>query len=277
MSLLMIQQMFNQDSTKAFVLTTAKYTLACTSLHLALRPVVRKSPAIKPQFRGDWINRCVALIHALVSGVMCTYALLYEEPFASYTHSLFTMNISQHNYFVGTSAILAKVLPLTVGYMVYDLGVMSVDSEVYMPLLVVHHLFSIILFPIALLSQSCHYHVLQLLSTEMTSLVLHPTMFFLPQYGLKGTPIHTASGLLLIAVFTLFRFLPIPLLIYSFFGSINHYYELPSSGVKWAIAIGFPIPPLMNLFWYHKLLVGAIKALGIIGKDKKKNDHGKKD
>ena len=59
---------------------------------------------------GARINRCVASLHALISGVLCTRALFAEEPFASYTRSIWAMEFGQP-YFAGESATLAAVLP----------------------------------------------------------------------------------------------------------------------------------------------------------------------
>jgi hypothetical protein len=57
------------------------------------------------------INRCIATVHGFITGVYCTSALLFEEPFASYTKSLFSLDPSKFNYYVGHSASLANILP----------------------------------------------------------------------------------------------------------------------------------------------------------------------
>ena len=114
--------------------------------------------------------------------------------------------------------------------------------------MVVHHCVSLALFPVALLTHSHEYFVLQLLSTELTSALLHPAVFLMPKHGLKGTAVHTATGLSLLAAFMVWRMLPIIPLVVGIWRSREHLEEF-SSQIYWAFVFAFPIPPLLNIYW----------------------------
>ena len=66
-----------------------------------------------------------------MSGSFGTWAVLREEPFAEYTRQFISFSSSSFNPFVGSSPTLAAMLPLTTGYMCYDLGLMALDREVH--------------------------------------------------------------------------------------------------------------------------------------------------
>lgn len=141
--------------------TTLVSTCVCLITHLCLRPVVRSFPIITAKYRGDWINRVIATIHAGLSGCVATYALFNEEPFASYTQDIRGFKApTVVNYFEGSSGppvpnhptphqifktslshsydteLLAFILPITLGYLIYDLCIMAIDPEVFVDLIV---------------------------------------------------------------------------------------------------------------------------------------------
>ena len=247
--------------------------LFCATFHFVMQRFVRQrfSKIIKPKSQFDWANRCVATLHAALSGFICTMAMLSEEPAAANTKALLTLDhntINNTDFFRGNSAAFGFVLPYTIGYFLYDLVAMLLDSEIYMDLMMVHHIFSLALWPVALLSGVGHYYVLQLLSTEATSPLLHASVFFLPKHGFKGKTLHTACGLLFLLAFTVWRILPIPLIAYSAYASWSGL-----SDISWplfiAIFVGLPIPPLLNLYWYSLIVKGSLKALGLFDGKKK--------
>ena len=83
---------------------------------------------------------------------------------------------------------------------------------------------------------------------QITSVFLHPAVFFLPRHGLKGSSAHTLLGLVLIASFTVFRILPIPFVIYAVVSGRQALLLLPSHIVA-IVVLSFPIPPMLNIYW----------------------------
>ena len=136
-----------------------------------------------------------------------------------------------------------------------------------------HHFGSLFAWPVSLLSGSCQFYVLHMLSTEITSCLLHPAVFFLPKHGLKGTTLHTVVGLSLIGAFTIFRILPLPLFILSMWAARSHFWALPPH-IFWISVFSLPVPAVLNVYWYCLLVKGALKSLGIIGAGSKKQKRG---
>ena len=79
-------------------------------------------------------------------------------------------------------------------------------------------------------------------------MLLHLAVFLLPKHGFKGTPLHTACGLALIASFFVLRLVPIPYLLHSLWANRDSFYEL-SASLQVATFVALPIPMLLNLYW----------------------------
>eukprot|EP00929_Paragymnodinium_shiwhaense_P070712 TRINITY_DN35835_c0_g1_i1.p1 TRINITY_DN35835_c0_g1~~TRINITY_DN35835_c0_g1_i1.p1 ORF type:complete len:267 (-),score=51.47 TRINITY_DN35835_c0_g1_i1:269-1069(-) len=243
---------------------TCGYTALFGAVHLALRPVVRLT-AIEPKSRGDWINRIIASLHAVVSGVAGTIMLLREEPFSSMIGSVATFTPVDTVH--GDSPMLAAFLPLTLGYFAYDCGVMAIDPEVYMTLMVVHHAVSLLVWPISLLSRAGNFYVAWFLATEVSTPLLHATVFFMPKHGIDGG-LRTLVGLGLIVVFFFARILPGPAMLHSLWASQPYWSDINPVVTKMAFCT-IPIPPFLFGYWFFLLVKGALKALS---KEDKKDD-----
>ena len=186
---------------------TMRYATACTAIHVCLRPIVRRMPRVARKSHGDFLNRVVATLHAVVVSVACTRALIVEQPFADAWTSAMTLAGGDVNFFAGHSRTLDFVLPISLGYFLYDAVLMLLDREIYMFAMMLHHVGALVTWPIAYLSDTHHFYLLYLLTTELSSPFLHQAVFFLPTLGLKGRPIHTFCGLALLVLFLVVRIL----------------------------------------------------------------------
>lgn len=243
---------------KALITTALMSMVGCITLHSMLRPIVRLFPTIAQKYRGDWINRCVALLHAHYAGTRCFRAILNESPFDKMVSNIIALHPGPANYATGISQTLLEVLPVTMGYMLYDMVVMSIDPKVYMPLMVVHHVGSLVVWPYAVCTGCSHLYVLYMLATELTSLILHPTVFFIPQHGLGASAIQIFFGILLICAFFVFRILPVPFQIYSYWVSRHAFLEL--SRLQFILAFTMAIPMAMNMYWFWLMLRRALRV-----------------
>lgn len=230
------------------------------AVHCALRPVVRRFPAIPPLDRGDWLNRVCSITHATVTGGLSVYALCTEASSAAVARSILRLAPAPVDYVHGSSAILELLMPWTLGYFFYDSIIMAIDPVVYMTAMAVHHAGALVVWPIALHGRLCHVYVLYMLSTEVSSVLLHPAVFYLPKHGLGGTPVHITVGLALVAVFFVLRVLPVPFLLYSWWASREAFFALPAP-YFWTAAVSLPVPLVLNVFWFSLLVNGALKQL----------------
>jgi len=249
------------------------FAIACTSLHLSLRTVVRKLPCIAPKYRGDWLNRCVSIPHAIVASFLAISALCTEEPAASLLGAMVRLSPSQ-DYIHCPSMIFDTILPITLGYFLYDTTVMMIDREVYMHLMVVHHVVSLVVWTLAYYYRIFFYYILVMIATEVTTPFLHIAIFFFPKHGLTGTKVHLVLGLCLVAGFFLFRVLPIPFLAYSWWATRSEMLTLSPTLQLIAICT-LPVPSILNLYWFVLLVRGALSKLGG-GKESDQKQSGKK-
>jgi len=238
---------------------TTAATLGFVACHLLLRPVVR-STQIKAKLRDDWINRIIASAHALAVSIMAGAALAAEPPCAGMARAVARLEPTV-DLVHGDPSILRWCLPLSLGYFLYDCCIMAIDSEVHSPLMVMHHVMSVIVWPISFLSQRGMWYVLYFMSTELSTPMLHLTLFFLPKHGLAESTIFLPVGVGMLAVFFLVRVLPIPFVLYSMKATWN-FWEPTDWPIFMIWAATIPIPPLLNSYWFFRLLQGATKKLG---------------
>ena len=235
---------------------TLRYACVCSAIHVGLRPIVRELKHIDPRERGDCINRVIASLHAAIVGVTCAFALVAEEPFSGMLP--LRLGGENVNFFAGHSRTLDWVLPITLGYFCYDSVVMMIDREVYMPLMMVHHIGSLTTWPVAYMTDTHHVYLLYLLSTELSSPFLHQMVFFLPKAKREGTLFHTFCGVMLLLIFFFVRVCPVPLVILSLVDASEHFLNLPGY-IQLITKITFPIPAAMNILWFYQIISVAMK------------------
>lgn len=182
-----------------------------------------------------------------------------EPPFDKMVSNIMLLHPGPTNYVVGHSQTLRDVLPVTIGYMLYDLAIMAIDPEIYTPLMIVHHVGSLVAWPTALCTGSCNLYVLYFLATELTSLILHPTVFFIPRHGLGKSAVYKCFGGLLLCVFFVFRILPVPFQVYSFIASRHAFLGL--SRLLLILSFSMALPIAMNIFWFWLILRRGLRLL----------------
>lgn len=234
-----------------------RYATVFTAIHVFMRPIVRKLPHIHPKVRGDWLNRVVASLHHGIVSLASIRALCVEEPFSSFLSARIAGGAGSVNYFAGHSRTLDHILPISLGYFSYDtILLLVVDRQLSTPLMILHHIGCLVSWPVAYLTDTHHAFLLYLLATEVSGPFLHQAVFFLPKAGKVGTPIHTFCGVMLILTFFLVRVCPVPLLIWAIIDALEHLYALPSF-LQWMTAVTFPIPAILNLFWFSQIIWAA--------------------
>eukprot|EP00927_Polykrikos_kofoidii_P033180 TRINITY_DN28086_c0_g2_i1.p1 TRINITY_DN28086_c0_g2~~TRINITY_DN28086_c0_g2_i1.p1 ORF type:complete len:269 (+),score=40.48 TRINITY_DN28086_c0_g2_i1:84-890(+) len=261
MLLPMLQEAWAGDRGDAMQLLvrSAGSALAWGLMHFVLRPVVRRT-SIEERLRGDWLNRVIASAHAAVVGSFCCRAMFSETPLKSVVASAWRFE-PVFDAVLGTSATLRWTLPLTLGYFFYDCCVMAIDKEVYVPLMVAHHVISLIVWPMSVLSRRGSVYVLFYSATEISTPLLHLVVFFLPKHKLSDGPHYTVLGVGLLVTFFLARILPIPMVLHSMKATWSFWQpEDAVIFVTWALSV--PVPMLLNGFWFFKLVHGALSKLG---------------
>mmetsp|Transcript_23556 Transcript_23556/g.52165 ORF Transcript_23556/g.52165 Transcript_23556/m.52165 type:complete len:263 (+) Transcript_23556:51-839(+) len=229
-----------------------------TVVHLSLHALVCRLP-IEPRSRGDWANRVVASLHALIVAVACMPVLFLEAPFAGQTAAVLRWEQVVDTVH-GESEALWSVLPLSLGYFIYDCFYMAIDPEAFSQLMVVHHVLSLIVWPTSVLSRRGVYYVAVCLCTEISTPLLHLVVFFMPKHGLSDSPAYIPLGLTLLLLFFCCRVLPIPFLIRAMWASWE-FWQPADRGIFTLWLLSVPLPPFLNTYWFFRLVRGAIKPL----------------
>jgi hypothetical protein len=160
---------------------------------------------------------------------------------------------------------------LSLGYMAWDLAVMLEDPKGQQStyggkkayyLFIVHHLFSLCIWPYAVLAGRCVYFVNFFLVSEVTNSNMS-TRWFLLKCKLEKSTFYVVNGLAWIPLFLGVRVLVIPLMLKAFiFGSWNAL----SAGEKIVAFTTLPIPSMLNIYWARMIVSNAMKYL-LTGKD----------
>lgn len=159
-----------------------------------------------------------------------------------------------------SSAIVAEGISL--GYMIYDLVWMLYHPEhdaKARPIMLFHHILSIIGFPYAILRHRAVPFVLFFIATEVTGILQHARMLLL-KFGLDHTHIYLVVGLSWTLSFFAVRALPAPFLIMAQLQDADAWASY-SAFDYWLSVTTLPLPFLLNAYWLYLLVAGAVKAL----------------
>jgi len=164
-----------------------------------------------------------------------------------------------------TTMILARVLGISLGYLVFDTCAMLVwfrELKTAMrPALffqmMFHHIASICVWSYCVKYDRATFYVFYCIFTEVTNIFLN-FRSILAFLDLEDVSLHTLVGTLLLVVFTIVRILPIPWIISL---AVNAYYgNFNTLQIILGCVFG-PAPILLNIFWYFLLVRKAVRML----------------
>lgn len=144
-----------------------------------------------------------------------------------------------------------------VGYMLYDTVFCLCHVEHRTVLNLGHHLFSMAIWPYAMLRHRCVVFVSFFCFTEITSILQHSRMILL-KLGYGSRPAYTLVGVGWTISFFFVRILPSPFFLYLL---VTGNYEQFSSADLIISMSTLPIPFVLNAYWFHALVAGVIKFL----------------
>jgi hypothetical protein len=164
------------------------------------------------------------------------------------------------------STLTAKACGMSIGYMTWDLFVIvsrwKDQLEAYggagaLRLFIVHHVFSIVLWPYALTRGLCAYHINYFLVSEVTNFNMS-LRWILSALKLSDSKLYLVNGLSWIPLFMGVLVVVIPRLYAAFMGSD---WSVFTPAQYWAALLTLPIPSALNVYWAQQIVVGATKFL----------------
>lgn len=254
---------FRGDEIVTLASWTCVYASFFTLCHVLLQPLVRRL-AIEHKSRQNWINYVLSTVQALVAGIACTRALLSDPALSHLAYEMAHFSSSVDMVHIGSdSPTLSALLPWTLGFFVYDIGAMLLDVAVYERLFVMHHLFSLLVWPVSFLCKAGNFYVIYFLATEVSTPLLNLVVFFFPKHGVNGS-LRTIMGVFLIVTFFVFRVLPSPMVLYSLWASWELWRTTVHPVIATVAMMTIPIPPLLFGFWFSKMIHGALVEFGFL-------------
>ena len=146
---------------------------------------------------------------------------------------------------------------ISIGYMLYDTCYMLQHGQVRSPLMMGHHIVSILVWPYAVLRGRALIIVLFFIITEVTNIGQHGRMILL-RLGLKHTKLYMVVGISWIALFFIVRIVPGPYALYKLAYGNYASYNTFDYVLMWLTC---PLPFLLNSYWFYLLVRGLIDFL----------------
>jgi len=150
-----------------------------------------------------------------------------------------------------------RAVGISCGYMLYDTCYMLWHKQVRSPLMMGHHLLSVLIWPYAVLRRRALVLVLFFIITEVTNLGQHSRMI-LYKLGLKHTKVYLVVGVSWIALFFVVRIVPGPYLFYKLvYGNYGAYNPFDFC----LMMLTCPLPFMLNSYWFYLLVRGLVDFL----------------
>lgn len=200
--------------------------------------------------KKEWNERTLSTIHAIISTGLVFYCYYKTWPLP------WTNLFDHHEY------LYVFTLSLSAGYMLADffLTIYVGDEQSGLFLALLHHTIGFIAFAEASVAAGSQCIVLFYVATEASTPFVN-LRWMLHEAGLKDHSVYLFNGLAMMLVFFLIRILPLPFIYYQFYNQLNQLMA-QSFPVIFSTFFLTTLINTLNLFWFNKMIQGALKAFG---------------
>ena len=142
-------------------------------------------------------------------------------------------------------AYALRAVGISCGYMAYDTLYCLTYKQMRSPLIIGHHIRSVLAWPYCALNSRALPFVLFYIITEVTNIGQHSRMILL-KLGLEEFVIYSIIGVSWVIMFFTVRIAPSP---YLFYHLVNGNYASFTTGEFWCVACLCPLPFVLNSYW----------------------------
>lgn len=195
--------------------------------------------------RVETTDRCLAFLHAAISGCFGVYAFVAAAP-------------GLCSYDPRVEAVMRFGVAMTASFLIYDFALLIV-AEVVMGLretswgMWIHHLNIIPFFILGLYHNQVTWFMCANLINEVSTLPLHAT-FFMHVHGMSGSPLFYVCGVMLVLTFLILRVVAIGVIGYLY-GAAG---GCESEGApRTLVVVGWVtliVHWILNAYWYMKIM-----------------------
>ena len=208
-----------------------------------------------------WEIKLINIIHALVVGPLALYTLLNDFNMLKIFNSL-----QDYDYPVLYETILtipeSTFCPIlttyTIGFFIWDL-MHYYQTENFTSLMVLHHLISIIVWPIALYNGLANFFLLHFMASELSTPFIHIRWYFRMKYGKNLYWLLTT--LLFIILFIIVRILVIPHLMLGLYSAQIWKHNELNIGLRILATSTLYLPSMLNILWLFYIIKMCVKFI----------------
>ena len=160
------------------------------------------------------------------------------------------------------------LVTMCVGYFVWDLYNFRIQ-EVFEFMMIVHHLISIVVWPIAICYGLANFFLLFFIATEFSSPLIHIRWYLRSIYGKEfGWLLATV---VFVFTFTFVRIFTMPFLLFGLYASNTYQHSSLPFWLRFLSTLTIYLPCLLNIYWFLYILKMCINFLCSVHSKKNKD------
>lgn len=192
----------------------------------------------------------ISCIHATVGSLVAIYGLFSDDNMSSIIRHLLKWEyepLHEQILVVEETRFCGALITMTIGYFVWDLCNSSIQEQ-FDTMMTLHHIISIVVWPIALYYGLAHFFLLYSLATELSSPLMHLRWYFRNIYGKEFLWLVTTVSFVL--MFTIVRMVAMPFILFGLYCSNSWRHSALPPWLQVLSTSTLYLPSLLNLWWY---------------------------
>jgi hypothetical protein len=206
------------------------------------------------RFRTLLAINSVCAIHATICSLAAFYALFYDGAMYGIIQQLIKWDYESlfETIIVTEETIYCSFLvTLSVGYFSWDLYHYK-DQEIFEFVMILHHLISIIVWPMAVYNGVAHFFLLFMMFTELSSPLMYLRWYLKTLYGKEAGWL--SATVAFVFTFTFVRMIPMPYVLFGLYSSNSWEHSSLPFWLQWTSTSTLYLPSILNIYWYSYIL-----------------------
>ena len=208
-----------------------------------------------------WAIKLTNIVHAIVVGPLALYTLLNDVKMLEIVSSLKDWNypvIYETILTIPESNFCPVLTTYTIGFFIWDL-VHSNHAESFTFVMVLHHLISIIVWPIALYNGLANFFLLSFMVSEISSPFIHIRWYIRSKYG-QGM-LWLLMTFIFILSFIIVRILVLPYIIFGLYAAQTWRHPEINVWLRILSTVTLYLPSIFNIWWLWFIIKMCIRFI----------------
>lgn len=213
-----------------------------------------KSKLTPGRFRTAVAINCICVVHAAFGSAVAIYALFYDAAMYDILQHCMQFNydaLYEKIFLIQESTYCSFLVTMCVGYFTWDLYNYRIQ-EVFEFVMILHHLISIIVWPIATCYGLGNFFLLYFIATEFSSPLIHVRWYLRSIYGKKIEWL--IATVTFVLVFTFARIITMPYVLFGLYASNTWQHSSLPFWLRLISTSTLYLPCLLNMYWFLYIL-----------------------